>query len=323
VNGSGIGGRGVALVLVAAVGYASAALVGTRVLASLDVSSTLMVRFGAAAALLAGIAAWRGAHRPGARTVVAGLVLGAAFYAPASGLYFASLTRLDAGMAAFLGYGYPAMVAAAAAALGLERLSRGRLAALVATLAGLGLMLLGAGAVPPDAFGAALAMSSAAGLAAYVLASALWVRRDDPSAVAALVAAGCALAFAASGAVSGGPHLPAGPGVWGLMAVLVIAGTVLPLVAFLAGIRRAGPGGASILMTAEPLTVALAGGLFLAQPLGLVQWAGAALVVGSVVVLARGRRGAGGPVAGGRRLAGVRTAANRPRARPRRVAVAR
>ena len=280
--------RGAALVVCAALGYASVPIVAKHVFTpGFGVLDLLSLRFALAAALLIAFLVWRRSARPGARTIVAGLALGALIYAPTSGLYFASLTRLDAGLAALLASAYPALVVVVAGAMGMERLDARRAGAALAALAGLAVVLVGAGAVRPDTAGVVLALSSAAGYSAYVLAGAVAVRGDDPVMVAALVAAGCAVAFTAAGVVSGGLSAPGDTSTWLWVAAAALLGTALPLAAFLAGAPAVGPGAAGMLMTAEPLATAFAAGLLLAEPLSPVQWAGAGLAVAAVAAIAR------------------------------------
>jgi drug/metabolite transporter (DMT)-like permease len=294
--------RGATLVLLAALGCAAASLLATPAFAAgMDVAGLLSLRFGLAALALALLAMWRAGGRPSLRTAAWGLALGALMYAPGAGLYFASLTRLDTGMAALLAYGYPLVVVLVAAALGLERLTRARALAIVAALTGAALVLVGAGAAGPDLIGVLLAVGAAAGLAAYVLTSAVVVRADDPLLIAALVALGCALAFIATGMVSGGLEPPPNPGAWGLVVAMALVGTVVPLAAFIAGARLVGPSGASVLMTAEPLAAAIGAGLLLGQPLNPVQWLGAAIVLVGVAALARETPRATDRLPGGKR----------------------
>lgn len=279
---------GAILVICAALGYASVAIVAKRVLVpGFGVLDLLSLRFALAAALLAAFVCWRRRALPARRTVLAGLALGALVYAPTSGFYFASLTRLDAGLAALLASAYPALVVLVAAATGMERLDARRGVAALMALAGLALVLVGAGAVRPDTAGVLLALSSAAGYSAYVLAGAVAVRGDDPVAVALLVAIGCAGAFAATGLLTGGLAPPGSTSTWVLVGAAALLGTALPLAAFLAGAPAVGPGAAGMLMTAEPLATALAAGILLAEPLGPLQWVGAGIAVAAVASIAR------------------------------------
>lgn len=279
---------GAMLVLCAALGYASVAIVAKRVLApGFGVLDLLSLRFALAAMVLAVVVGWRRRAFPRGRTVVAGLALGALVYAPTSGFYFASLTRLDAGLAALLASAYPALVVLVAAATGMERLDARRAIAVLVALAGLALVLVGAGAVRPDTAGVLLALSSAAGYSAYVLAGAVAARGEDPFVVALLVAAGCAAAFAGAGLLTGGLAAPGSGSTWLLIGGAALLGTALPLAAFLAGARAVGPGAAGMLMTAEPLATALAAGIVLAEPLSPVQWVGAGIAVAAVASIAR------------------------------------
>src|SRR5262245_46651513 len=95
------------------------------------VGTLLVVRFTLAAALFwalvllspGGAAAVRSLTQ---RDVAIGLALGACGYALQAGLFFTALTRIDASLLSLLLYTFPAMVAAAAVALGRERLDSRR-----------------------------------------------------------------------------------------------------------------------------------------------------------------------------------------------------
>jgi len=90
------------------------------------------------------------------RTVLSAFALGAVGYSMQSGLYFAALARMDASLLSMLLYTFPAMVTAAAIALGRETANRRRSGALLVSSGGLALVLLGAGSGSFDWLGAAL-----------------------------------------------------------------------------------------------------------------------------------------------------------------------
>jgi drug/metabolite transporter (DMT)-like permease len=284
--------RGLALCVLAAAGFGAAPIVGGAARdAGLALVPMLAVRFAAAAVLLWALVAWRPGPRPSRRTVLLGLVLGGAFYAPESGLFFAAIDRMDASLTALVVYVYPGLVAVAAVALGRERLSPRRMASLAAASGGVGLVLAGAGAGAVNAAGIALALGSALAYAGYVLVSDLAVRDASPRLLAALVCTGSALAFGATALAGGGGGLDGGGRAWMLLALMVAACTVTPIVAFMAGIRHVGPSTASIAATAEPVVTAGLAMLVAGDRLTSWQWIGAALVVGAVAVLrAPGRR---------------------------------
>lgn len=254
------------------------------------VGTLLAVRFVLAAALFWALVLAGGAGREvralGARGVGIGLVLGAGGYALQSGCYFAALQRLDASLLSLVLYTFPAMVAAAAVALGRERLDGRRLAALGLASGGLALVVAGAGAGALDPLGAVLGLGAAVVYSAYILTSERLVAGMRPIVLAALVCTGAAAALTAGAGLLGelrpGELTAAG---WGWLASLAVVSTVVSISLFFAGLRRVGPTTASILATAEPLVTVLLAFLVFGEALGAVQLAGGALVLAAVLVL--------------------------------------
>jgi drug/metabolite transporter (DMT)-like permease len=255
-----------------------------------NVATLLAVRFVLAAALFWALLAAGGGlgavRALGRRDVGIGLALGACGYALQAGCYFAALERIDASLLSLLLYTFPAMVAAAAVALGRERLDGRRLVALGLASGGLALVVAGAGAGALDPLGAALGLGAAVVYSTYILVSDGSAGRLRPLVLAALVCTGAAVSLTAAAAALGelrpGALTAAG---WGWIACLAVVSTVAAIALFFAGLRRVGPTTASILATVEPLvTVGLAFVVF-GETLGVVQLAGGALVVGAVLVL--------------------------------------
>ncbi len=85
-----------------------------------------------------------------------------------------------------------------------------------------------------------------------------------------------------------GPHLPGTAGGWLAVAAIAVVCTVVAVGLFLAGIARLGPVRASVYSTLEPATTLLLAAMFLGEALTLPRVAGAALILGAVVLLARG-----------------------------------
>jgi drug/metabolite transporter (DMT)-like permease len=152
------------------------------------VSTLLAVRFTLAAALfwivLAATGRLRAVRALARRDVLAALGLGAAGYALQAGAYFAALERIDASLLALLVYTYPAIVTAAAIALGRDRGDGRRLLALGLVSAGLGLILGAAGTGALDPLGTALGLTAALAYSAYILVGDGVGRRVPPDVLA-------------------------------------------------------------------------------------------------------------------------------------------
>jgi len=215
------------------------------------------------------------------RGVAVGLAIGAGYSANAL-CFAAALTHIQAGLADVIVFAYPAMVTVGATALGRERWSRRRSAALTSAGAGIALAVAGAECNPA---GIAFSLGAAVIYAAYVLASSSLLGEHDPLVLSALLATGAAVVLSAA-ALAHGDLAPQG-GVCGaaLVAAVAVVSSVLGVCAFLAGVRRLGAARASIVSSAEPaLTAAFALAVF-GDRLGVVEVLGAALVLASVPIL--------------------------------------
>jgi drug/metabolite transporter (DMT)-like permease len=258
--------------------------------AGATVGTLLSVRFVLAAAvfwalLLASGAAGEVRALRG-RDVAVGLALGACGYAAQAGCYFAALERIDASLLSLLLYTFPAIVAAAAVALGRERVDGRRLAALVLASGGLALVVAGAGAGALDPLGATLGLGAAVVYSTYILVSDGIAGRLRVRVLCALVCTGAAVSLSLGGAVLGelrpGELTPAG---WGWLACLALVSTVASISLFFAGLERVGATTASILATVEPLVTVLLAFVVFGETLGAVQLVGGGLVLAAVLVL--------------------------------------
>jgi drug/metabolite transporter (DMT)-like permease len=254
------------------------------------VGTLLAVRFVLAAALfwalvLAGGAAQEVRALAG-RDIGVGLAMGGCGYALQAGCYFAALERIDASLLSLLLYTFPAIVAAAAVALGRERMDARRLAALGLAFGGLVLVVAGAGAGALDPLGAALGLGAAVVYSTYILVSDGIVTRVRPRVLSALVCTGAAASLTVGSALLGelrpGELTAAG---WGWLACLAVVSTVASIGLFFAGLRRVGPTTASILATVEPLVTVLLAFVVFGETLGVVQVVGGGLVLAAVLVL--------------------------------------
>ena len=290
---------GSALCIASAIAFGAMAIFGKLAYdAGVGLLTLLFVRFSIAAPVL-WIAALR---RRGAlasasrRTLLAGLALGAVGYAMQAALYFAALTRMDASLLSMLLYTFPAIVVAAAIALGRETASRRRTGALLVSSGGLALVLLGAGAGAFDWLGAALALGAALTYAAYILVSDRVVGGDlEALPLSALITTGAAITFGLAGTATGTIDTGFASEGWLWLGAIAIVSTVTPITLFFAGLKRVGPSTAAILSTLEPLTTAGLAFVVFGESLTALQLAGAALVLGAAVSLNLRPRGGPGP----------------------------
>ena len=280
---------GVALCLAAGASFAlQPVLVRLAFDGGATVASVGALRFVLAAAVFALIAR-KGIAAAPARTLIPPFVLGLTIYGLETGLFFASLDRIDVSLASLLMCSYPALVVAGAVLLRRERASRRRTVALVVALAGVALVLVGGVGGAMDPAGIGLALAAAVAYAAYVLVSDRLLGTTEPLVLATMLCAGAAIAFALGGAATGSLD-SAGPSTMLVVGTIALVATVLPIAAFLGGVHRIGPSRATILGTIEPpVTIALSALVF-GERLGAVQFLGAALVVSAVVILQLRRR---------------------------------
>jgi drug/metabolite transporter (DMT)-like permease len=277
--------RAVALVLL------SAALFGALgVLAQLaydtgvSVLGLLLGRFAVAGLVLWLIVLALGRPLPSRRGLLTAVALGAGYSSMALS-FAASLKHIEPDLADLLLFAYPVLVSLGAVALGRERFSRRRAAALTAATAGIALALTGGGTGMIDPLGVGLALASALIYALYVLASSSLLGTTDAFVLAASVATGAAITFFADAAIHGQLAPRGGLTGVGLVVAVALSSSVLGTSAFMAGVRRLGASRASIVSSVEPaLTAAFAFAAF-GDRFGVVQLLGAGLVLASVPIL--------------------------------------
>jgi drug/metabolite transporter (DMT)-like permease len=203
---------------------------------------------------------------------------------------FVAFVRIGIALALLIFYVYPAFVALASMAWFGERLDRPRWAALGISLAGVVLVVAGAGDLGSlDALGIALALVAALAQTYYALAANHGFRRVPGAQAAATTMGGATILYLLAAAVIGrlpeiGQPLASLEALWPVLVAGVI-GAGLATVCFIGGIRLLGAPRATILSTLEPVVgVSLAAILFGAIPTPL-QFAGGALIIAAGIVL--------------------------------------
>jgi len=203
-----------------------------------------------------------------------------------------AITRISITLALLVFYTYPAMVALVSTVFFKERLDATRWAALVVSLVGLVLVIIGAGSVGAfDMLGVGLAFVGALCQVAY----ALLARHGFPSIPGPQVGAitfGVGTAFYVVIGVAVGNLAALGAPLASSAALLPIVwagviGAGIPTMAWIVGIRALGAPRAAIISTLEPVVGIILAALLLGERPTPLQVVGGALIVGAAIVVQR------------------------------------
>ena len=210
-------------------------------------------------------------------------------YALQSASYYSSVRYIPAGLAALLLYVYPVLVTVLAWWVRKVPVTRRTLLALVT--ASLGVMLvLGASGQGFHPLGVLLALAAATIYSLYIISGDTVAARVDAMVMATYIATGATAAYAVAALFGPGLSLHLRPEAWAAVIANTVVATVIAMPTFFAGVALIGPSGASIVSTLEPLVTIAASALLLGEGLASVQWLGAALVLGSSLLIATARR---------------------------------
>ena len=207
---------------------------------------------------------------------------------------FAAYGSMSVALVLAVYFSYPMVVAGLSIALGRERATATRAAALVLALGGLLTVVLGR--MGPETTislaGVALAAVAALCQATYLVASRTGFTRLPSTQAATIILGGAAVAIWAVALPVDGPsgRLIAWigePSAWLAVVVAGVVGAGLAKVWMLRGVRRVGGTRASVLMLAEPVTGVLLAAFLLGQPIGLPEIAGGAAILGGALLAQR------------------------------------
>jgi drug/metabolite transporter (DMT)-like permease len=211
--------------------------------------------------------------------------------------YFLSIHRLPLGIALLLEYTAPLLVALWARFV-LHQQVRPRLwVALGLALFGLSLVVQVWTGVTLDGLGLAFGVITAVSFAAYILMAEHEVGRRDPVSLACYGFLFASLLFAViqpwwSFPVShvdrrisllghlSAHHVP----VWGLLAWVIVPGTVLPFLLVIGSLRHISATRAAIAAMAEPVAASVVGWAWLGESLGPSQLLGGAVVIAAIAI---------------------------------------
>jgi drug/metabolite transporter (DMT)-like permease len=275
---------GILLIAASAASFGTLGIFGRYAYAEgMDTSTILFLRFGIAALIMTTILFLRRESFPRGSVLAQLAAMGGLGYAGQSFCYLTATQYASPGLVALLLYLYPFFVAVLSMILLKEKLTRVKIIALVIALLGTALTVGPAGG---QLTGILLAITAALIYSVYIIVGANVMKHVSPVQSSTVI-------FASAGAVYGsltaftGANFPSTNMGWLVTLAIVLISTVLPVVAFLAGLERIGPTNAAMLSTLEPVvTVLLAAWLFrdALLPITLV---GGVLILVAVVLLTR------------------------------------
>ncbi len=223
------------------------------------------------------------------------LALGLAGYYLASYLDFLGLQYISAALERLILFAYPTLVVVLSAFFLGKPVSRRAIGCIVLCYAGIALAvahdLHGAGTAGDVWIGGALVFASAVSYALYLMGNGQAVGRLGAARVTAWAStAACVMCLAHFAATRPLGLLVQPAPVLLLAAAMALFSTVLPVWMISEAIRRLGAGPVSLIGTLGPVITLFLGWLILAEPVGLFQLVGGALVVAGVVLV--GKKGA-------------------------------
>jgi drug/metabolite transporter (DMT)-like permease len=267
-----------------------------------SVPMMLMLRFAAAAAVLAGICVLRRERFPRGRLLLVLLAMGALGYFGEAYIYFSALAHAPSGMVSLLLYTYPAIVTVLSVAVLKERLTPVGLIALALAVVGTALMVV-PGLLQPESIeeprqrtepiGVVMGLACALSYSIYVIVGSRLPKTIGALPQSVLVCTGAAAMFALvviGRAARGSEPFPHSAQSWSGVLALALICTVIGVTMFLAGLARVGPVRASTLSTFEPVMTAAVGVIALGETFGLAQIIGGVLILAAAVLSARSHR---------------------------------
>lgn len=211
------------------------------------------------------------------------VVVGAVLYTLQALTYFIALRTLPASLCVLIVYIYPSLVVIADWLFLGRRVSRWHVGALVASFAGV--ILLVGGAQFQLGVGLIFAFAAPLMYTTFILISERVMAAVPPVAASAVMMSGTAVVLGAIALVQGQLILPATPQAWSISVGIAIIPTMIAISLFLAGLPRVGAARASLISTLElVITVALAI-LLLGDRFTPLEAVGGVLVLGAVVVV--------------------------------------
>lgn len=211
------------------------------------------------------------------------LAVGGVMYTAQALTYFIALRTLPASLCVLIVYIYPSLVVIGAWLFLHRRVSGWHVGALIASFAGVVLLVGGA----QFQLGVGLIFAFAAPLmyTAFILVSERVMAAVPPVAASAVMMSGTAVVLSAVAAARGQLNVPATPESWAISVGIAVVPTMIAISLFLAGLPRVGAARASLISTLELVVTVILAILILGDRFSPLEAVGGALVLGAVVVV--------------------------------------
>jgi drug/metabolite transporter (DMT)-like permease len=275
---------GISLITISAASFGTLAIFGRFLYADgLDTFTMLFLRFGFAALLMSAILLARREKFPRGKILLQLIGMGALGYVGQSFSYLTAIKYASAGLVALLLYLYPVFVFVLSVILLREKVTLLKVSALVLALIGTALTVDPAGG---QWLGILFSIAAALIYSVYIIVGTNVMKHVSVVQSSTVIFASAVAVYGILMAING-MHLPSTNVGWLNIVGIVLIATVIPVVAFLAGLERIGPTNAAMLSTLEPVvTVLLAAWIFDERLTPLVMLGGGLILV-AVIFLAR------------------------------------
>ncbi len=273
---------GIILIIISAASFGTLAIFGHYAfLNGMDTYTFLSLRFGISAVIMLGLLYFRNETFPKGKTLLQLIGMGAVGYVGQSYSYLTATRYASAGLVALLLYLYPLMVALLSKIVFKEKIGKLKITALGIALAGTMLTVSPEGG---KLAGILLALIAAIIYSVYIIVGTHVMRKISAFQSTSVI-------FASAGMVYlglmfwTGPRMPSNSSGWLIVLGTILFATIIPVVTFLAGLKRIGPTNASMLSTLEPVVTVLLASFMYGDFLPVVSLIGGALILASILLL--------------------------------------
>jgi drug/metabolite transporter (DMT)-like permease len=280
--------EGVALALVAAIGFGFMPVLARVAYASgADLVTFLTLRF-----TIAGVVLWIWVfvtHQrvPSGRLLVSVLLLSTFGYVLQSYTFFSAVRYADVAIVAAVAYTYPIFVMLLAVATKRDRVTPLKAFALLGAVVGVVLLVATVSTQESRLLGIALAGTAGLIYAVYLTVSERVIPDGYATGSAAVIIATAGVVYWLGLLWQGEPEPPTELAGWAALIGVALGSTVISITALLAALQRLKPVSTATVAAAEPVVSVLLALVWLHETLGILQWIGLAMIVASVVTVAR------------------------------------